>query len=63
LNAIDGIVVALGAEGRVVDSVALANHLSITYGQSGLSRKEIIREIERTAAAKGVPLLSGNQAA
>ena len=63
LNAIDGIVEALATEGRVVDAVALANHLIITYSQSGPTKAEIIREIERSAVVQGAPLLSGNRAA
>jgi hypothetical protein len=63
LNAIDGIVEALRSEGRVVDAVALANHLVITYSQSGMTKDEIARAIERAAVAKRVPLLSGNRAA
>jgi hypothetical protein len=46
LNAIDGIVEELKMEGRAVDAVALANHLVITYSQSGLSKGEILRAIE-----------------
>jgi hypothetical protein len=39
LKAINGIIVeALREEGRVVDAVALANHLVITYSQSGTGR-------------------------
>jgi hypothetical protein len=63
LNVIDGIVEELKTEGRVVDAVALANHLVITYSQSGMSKDEVVRTIERSAVVKGVPLLSGNKTA
>jgi len=63
LNAIDGIVEALREEGRVVDAVALANHLVITYSQSGMTKDEIAQAIERAAVVKSALLLSGNKAA
>ncbi len=47
----------------VVDAVALANHLVITYSQSGMTKDEIAQAIERAAVVKSALLLSGNKAA
>jgi hypothetical protein len=56
LGAIVRLVDQLKADGSVVDTEAVAEHLSYYYPESGLLLSQISLEVQRTAALQGARL-------